>query len=106
MVWKLYIQNLPLDPLKPCWVDFEWDYINENHIIDEHNVYTEEAEEAVQDRASVSFPAHSGYEGLMGKTNVGRLLVVIFVKKKVGLIRVITARDCSNKERKSYRRRK
>lgn len=88
------------------WVDFEWDKINENHIVDDHGVDPYEAEEAVRDDPNVvPFPAQNGRLGYIGRTDGRRLLVVILERKAVDLVRVITAYDASSRERKIYRRR-
>ncbi|MBS3932845.1 MAG: BrnT family toxin, partial [Truepera sp.] len=71
-------------------MEFEWDDANIDHIAN-HGVEPFEAEEAATDRARTPFPAHSGNVGLIGKTEGGRLLVVI-LERKSRLWRVVTAR--------------
>lgn len=88
------------------WVDFEWDDVNENHIIDEHGVDTYEAEEAVRDDPNVvPFPAQDRRIGYIGRTDGRRLLVVILERKAIDLVRVITAYEAGSKEKRIYRRR-
>lgn len=82
---------------------FDWDNANINHIA-EHDVEPWEAEDAMLDPGRVSFPAHSGRRGFIGKTEDGRYLVVI-AEHDQQLWRVVTARDASPNEKKSYRRR-
>jgi uncharacterized protein len=81
---------------------FEWDDDNIDHIA-QHRVEPSEAEEAVLDRHRAPFPAHSGRYGTIGRTEDGRLLVVI--AERCGLSwRVVTARDATPTERRAYRR--
>ena len=82
---------------------FDWDEYNLDHIAC-HGVDAGEAEEAVLDTGRVSFPARLGRVGFIGMTEAGRALVVILDRKK-DLWRVVTARDASPNEKKSYRRR-
>ncbi|MBS3966752.1 MAG: hypothetical protein KGZ60_05845 [Truepera sp.] len=55
---------------------FQWDAVNSEHIA-LHGVSEEEAEEAAIDPQRVRFSAHSGHLGYIGKTEGGRILVVI-----------------------------
>ena len=82
---------------------FDWDEYNLDHIA-RHGVDFDEAEEAILDPSRVSFPARRGRMGFIGTTEAGRLLVVI-LDRKIDLWRVVTARDASPNEKKSYRRR-
>lgn len=83
---------------------FIWDEKNIEHIA-RHNVEPEEAEEAFFDTMRVRFDAHSGNLGIIGSTEEGRRLVVIYVKKEGKRYRVITARDADESEKKQYKRR-
>lgn len=83
---------------------FIWDEENIEHIA-RHNVEPFEAEDALMDPQRVKFSAHSGNLGIIGATEDGRRLVVIYVKKVKGRIRVITARDATESEAKTYKRR-
>ncbi|CAN5543203.1 BrnT family toxin [soil metagenome] len=69
-----------------------------------HRVGPDEAEDAVLDPGRVSFSARRGRIGFIGTTEAGRVLVVILDRKK-DLWRVVTARDATPNEKKSYRRR-
>lgn len=67
--------------------------------------YSYEAEESMSDVGRVSFDAHGkGIKGVIGKTEEGRILVVIYVARD-GLNRVITARNATDAEKQIYRRR-
>ncbi len=83
---------------------FHWDKSNGNHIA-QHGVSEAEFEEAATDPQRVSFSAHSGNLGYIGKTAEGRVLVVILQRLAKHTWRPVTARDSSPKEKKSYRRR-
>ncbi len=92
--------------LMTMWVDFEWDEINEAHIVNEHGVDAYEAEEAVRDDPNVVvFSAQNGRIGYIGRTDGRRLLVVILERKTPDLVRVITAYDAGARQRSIYRRR-
>ena len=81
---------------------FEWDDGNLDHIA-EHGVESWEVEEAFADRQRIPYDAHSGRDGYIGRTEDGRLLVLIF-EHRGRHIRVVTARDASTREQRSYRR--
>lgn len=83
---------------------FIWDEENIQHIA-RHDVEPFEAEDALMDPRRIKFSAHSGNLGIIGSTEDGRRLVVIFIKKVKGKIRVITARDATDSESGAYRRR-
>lgn len=82
---------------------FDWDEGNIEHIA-RHGVETWEAEEAAMESGRVPFPAHGGRVGVIGATEDGRVLVVV-MERGGGTMRVITARDASGNEKRSYRRR-
>ena len=83
---------------------FIWDEENIQHIA-RHGVEPFEAEDALMDPQRIRFSAHSGNMGIIGATEEGRRLVVIYVKKDRGKLRVITARDATDSEARAYRRR-
>lgn len=86
-------------------VEFEWDNHNIGHVR-KHKVEPGECEQAffnVPFIVKTDF-IHSHSEEryfVLGKTNINRILVVIFTIRKIR-IRVITARDASKKERTIY----
>jgi uncharacterized DUF497 family protein len=83
---------------------FGWDEYNLDHIA-RHGVGPDEAEDAALDPDRVSFSARKiGRVGFIGMTEAGRVLVVI-LDQAGDLWRVVTARDASSNEKKSYRRR-
>ncbi|AFD27479.1 BrnT family toxin [Deinococcus gobiensis] len=88
-------------------MEFDWDDANTEHIA-RHAVHPEEAEEAVTDPDRVGAPAYHAQNGerrqaITGQTEDGRLLTVILTRRD-DLLRVITARDASESERRAYRR--
>jgi uncharacterized DUF497 family protein len=89
-------------------LDFEWDEHNENHVLG-HGVEPDEAEEGLLDPERVGVPAHNP-EGerrwaVLGTTEEGRLLFVVFTHRE-GRVRVVIARDASRREKRSYRKRR
>jgi len=80
---------------------FDWDEINEEHIIDRHAVYPEEVEQVFANRPHVR--REGDLYHAYGRSDDGYLLTVIFLWD-TGLIRVITARPMSRPERRSYGR--
>jgi uncharacterized DUF497 family protein len=85
---------------------FQWDLGNSRKNLKRHQVTDNEAEEAFfnQPIVVVDDTRHSVNERrfvLHGVTNEGRGLTVIFTARG-SLIRVISARDMSRKERRAY----
>jgi uncharacterized DUF497 family protein len=87
---------------------FDWDDGNARKSEARHSVGREEAEQVFFDESLIVTPdiAHSVAEErfhAFGKTSGGRLLHVTFTLRARGsLIRVISARDMSTKERARY----
>ncbi len=82
---------------------FEWDAKNRCHIA-RHGVEPEEAEEIFVGKIYLR-RSRSGRYIAYGQTMDGRYLIVVFERKEENTIRVITARDMTEKERSLYRRR-
>lgn len=85
---------------------FEWDQGNLTKNWSKHNVFYLECEQVFFNKPLLLYEDgnHSAKEERMyalGKTDLGRLLLVVFTAKKK-LIRVISARDMNKKERKAY----
>ena len=83
--------------------EFEWDEGNILHLTLGHGIEPDEAEEALAVAPSFAAPRkdttpHSG------RTNAGRLLVIVFEKKTGGSLRVITGWDMNTAEKRFYRR--
>jgi uncharacterized DUF497 family protein len=84
---------------------FDWDDGNEGHLED---FECEEVEEAVLDPDRIGAEAYNvgGEErwALLGATDAGDILFVVFTHRN-GLIRVVTARNATKKEKRRYRQR-
>ena len=80
---------------------FDWDKGNIEKNI-KHRVEDKEAEESFFDKRKRTFTdsVHSQHEErlrIIGKTRVGRLLFVVFIKRG-NKVRIISARDVNKKE--------
>jgi uncharacterized DUF497 family protein len=87
----------------PNWrsPEFDWDDGNIDHIIDRHDVYPDEAEQVFMNR---NFLRRAGkvYE-VYGRDDSGRYLHLICVLRW-NRVRVISARDMTTSERRTYGR--
>lgn len=83
--------------------DFEWDDGNVLHLGLGHGIEPEEAEEVFALRPLVR-KTKRGHHAAFGPTRGGRLLVLVFEKKRKGVIRIITGWDMSTAERRYYQR--
>jgi uncharacterized DUF497 family protein len=83
---------------------FEWDAHNSEHI-GMHDVDPDEAE-AVLDNDPLVLRTKDGKYLAYGQSDEGRYLLVVFARKARDLIRVITARDLTEGEKRQYRRRR
>ena len=82
---------------------FDWDAHNINHIA-RHHVVPDEVEELWESRIYL-FRGRSGRYQALGQTAVGRYLTCIFERgHEPGQVRVVTARDMNDKERRLFRR--
>ncbi len=85
---------------------FDWDDANEFKNWEKHSVKKTEAEQVFFNMPLVVSETYNTNDKdrylALGKTNSGRFLTVIFTIRKKKLIRVISARDMSRKERKAY----
>ncbi len=87
--------------------DFDWDDVNIEHVA-RHGVEPWEVEDAILDPGRVGASARNAPEerrfAVVGATEPGRLLFVVFTRREER-IRVITARDAEDSEKRRYRRR-
>lgn len=81
---------------------FEWDDDNVLHI-ERHQFSHEEVEEVFAGDYRVRRTRHKLFIAL-GETLDGRLAFVVFRRLPKGLIRVVTARDMDDSERRMFRR--
>lgn len=82
---------------------FKWDDENVEHIA-QHHVEPDEAE-TVFDNRPLILRTQGGKYVAYGQSDEGRYLLVVFVRKS-GLVRVVTARDLNDYEKKRLRRRR
>ena len=87
----------------PNWrnPEFNWDMGNIDHIIERHDVYPEEAEQVFHNGAHVRREGEVYHA--FGQTNGGRYLHLIFELRR-GAVRVFSARDMNQAERRRYAR--
>ncbi len=89
---------------------FDWDSGNRNKNSKKHKVSDTEAEEVFLNYPRYVYPGREELSWgekrfyLFGETNTGRQLFIVFTVRK-DLIRVISARDISKKERRRYEER-
>ena len=79
-------------------------------IIRKHNVFPEEVEEVLSGSAFIRKLENGHVKGenlyiAFGKTDSGRYLTILFVRKKNKRALVISARDMTKKEKKIYGKR-
>ncbi len=84
---------------------FDWDEENENHLA-KHGVTIFEVEETILFCKPLYQRSKEGKYIAYGATKEGRRLFIVFVVKDSCRIRVISARDMSEKERRYYKKRK
>jgi uncharacterized DUF497 family protein len=94
-----------IDQISNC-VGFDWDVGNILKNWEKHQVSASECEQIFFNKPLVAAPdvKHSKSEDryyALGHTDVGRLLFVVFTLRE-DLIRVISARDMTRKEKKEY----
>jgi uncharacterized protein len=84
--------------------DFDWDEQNVDHLA-RHGVEPDEAESVLDDTPLILHTEDDKYLAY-GQTDAGRYLLVVFVRKSASLIRVISACDMTEAEKKKHRRRR
>jgi uncharacterized DUF497 family protein len=83
--------------------EFDWDENNEDKLLRNHNVSAAEAEQCFANRHPG--PRRVGDAMLMlGITNGGRMLLLVYEQKLNGVVRVYSAREQTEKERRTFRR--
>ena len=82
--------------------EFEWDEHNEDKLLDRHNVTALEAEQCF---GNANARRREGDDLLiLGVTDGGRMLLLVYQQKPNGVVRVYSAREMTQKERRTYRR--
>jgi len=82
--------------------EFEWDENNEEKLLERHNVSALEAEQCFTNPNTRRREADALL--LLGVTDEGRMLFVVYQQKPDGVVRVYSAREMTQKERRVYRR--
>lgn len=82
--------------------EFEWDDANMVHLALGHGIEPEEAEEVFAISPLFRKTKH-GHYAAFGRTQSGRLLVIVFEMKGGGIARIITGWDIDLAERRYYR---
>ena len=85
-------------------MDIEWDELKAAANDRKHGVSFEEAVTALMDRAAVTFfdPADDEREITIGHSVRNRLLLVVHTEPERDLVRIISARKATRKEREAY----
>jgi uncharacterized DUF497 family protein len=83
--------------------EFEWDDANVLHLALGHGIEPEEAEEVFAG-APIFRRTKRGHYAAFGRTQSGRLLVIVFEIKAGGVARIITGWDMSSAEGRYYRK--
>ena len=91
-----------------AWTGFDWDDGNSEKNWLTHRVRRSECEEVLLNRPLIVVQGHSPVDRearyqAMGETSAGRTLFVVFTVRG-NLVRVISARDLSRRERSVYER--
>lgn len=89
---------------------FEWDSDNEEKLAARHGVDRYEAEEVATDHAALVKRIGTDRVGnpeyiFVGKTDDGRILFMVGVRKRNRVWRIGSARDATVQEKRAYRKR-
>jgi uncharacterized DUF497 family protein len=82
--------------------EFEWDEHNEEKLLRRHNVSALEAEQSFANPHTRRRVEDAML--MLGVTDSGRMLFLAYQQKTGGLVRVYTAREMTDRERRTYRR--
>lgn len=88
---------------KQTRITFEWDEANETRLLERHDVTAAEAEQCFFNRKDER--SHGDAYLLMGRTDAGRHLLLVFIKKPGNVMRIYSGRDLDDDEKRIYRRR-
>jgi uncharacterized DUF497 family protein len=83
--------------------EFEWDEGNEEKLLVRHNVSVQEAEQCFANPHTIRKGADDAYL-LLGKTDEGRMLFLVYQQKHQGVVRIYSGREMTTKERRAFRR--
>ena len=82
--------------------EFEWDENNEGKLLDRHDVSALEAEQCFANPHTKRRKGNALL--LLGVTDGGRMLFFVYEQKPNGVVRVFSAREMSDGERRTYHR--
>ena len=82
--------------------EFEWDEHDEEKLLDRHGVTAAEVEECFGNANSRR--RNDDEYVMLGVTDSGRMLFLVYEQKRGGSVRVFSARDMTDSERRAYRR--
>jgi uncharacterized DUF497 family protein len=83
--------------------EFEWDENNEFKLLERHDVSALEAEQCFANRHTRR-RGRDGANLLLGRTDVGRLLFLVYEQRPSGIVKVYSAREMTQRERRAFRR--
>ena len=92
------------------WDEFEWDSDNEDKLAARHGVDRYEAEQAATDPGASIKRIGTDRAGnpqyiFVGKTDDGRILLMVGGRKRGRIWRIGSARDATFQEKRAYRKR-
>ena len=82
--------------------EFEWDEHNEEKLLDRHGVSAFEAEQCFTNPHTRRRVGDALV--MLGKTDRDRMLLLVYEQMSNGVVRVYSAREMNDKERRTYRR--
>ncbi|MGD0409784.1 MAG: BrnT family toxin [Candidatus Limnocylindrales bacterium] len=82
--------------------EFEWDEDNEEKLLERHDVSASEAEQCFANPHTKR--RHKDALLLLGITDRGRMLSLVYEQKPGGVVRIYSAREMTDTERRTYRR--
>lgn len=82
------------------YIDFEWDDGNENKITLRASL--EEIESTFYDQRRKRLKTYFNRYKMLARTSSGRYMHIVYQRKAQGTIRVISARDMDNTEKRRY----
>jgi uncharacterized DUF497 family protein len=82
---------------------FDWEGGNEEKLLDRHDVSALEAEQCFGNPHTLR-KARRGVYLLLGRTDGDRMLLLVYELMQRGVVRVYSARDMTQGERRAYRR--
>jgi uncharacterized DUF497 family protein len=85
-------------------VRFVWDELKAIENVEKHGIAFEEAATVFADPLAVFLddPRHPENARIVGQSNAGHVLLVVFIDPEEDLVRVISARPASSHERRRY----